>query len=163
MRAICAGDLMNGEVLTVPEDMPLPELARYLLDHEISGAPVVDGSGKVVGVVSLTDLVAASSDEEDGEDGYGAIGFYGQGWDDGEEEGDARPDLDDFEEAEWDELEVADIMTEKVFCVAEDAPVSEVASTMLRHHVHRLLVTRDGEAVGILSTSDLLGLLVDES
>ena len=155
MRAICASDLMNSEVLTVAEDLPVPELARFLLEHEISGAPVVDEGGKLVGVVSLTDIVVAGSEEEEGDEAPG-FGFYGQGWNAGD-----LPDLED--EAEWEELEVGDIMTEKIYSVAEDALVSEVASAMLRHHVHRLLVTRDGEAVGIISTSDLLGLLVDES
>jgi len=37
-----------------------------------------------------------------------------------------------------------------------------VASRMLDSHVHRLLVTRDGRPVGIITTSDLLGLLIDE-
>jgi CBS domain-containing protein len=165
---------MNAEVLTVPEDMALPDLARYLLEHEISGAPVVDRDGKVVGVVSLADIVAADADadadaEADRRPGETASsgGFYDRGWDDSDEEGHLvradLADLEDCEEAEWEELEVADIMTEEVYSVAEDAPVSEIASTMLRHHVHRLLVARDGQAVGIISTSDLLGLLVDES
>ena len=163
MRAICASDLMNGEVLTVLEDMTLPDLARYLLEHEISGAPVVDGDGQVVGVVSLTDLVAANSDAGEREERPEG-GFYDHGWDDAEDEGDlALADLESFEVAEWDELEVGDIMTEVIYSVAEDAPVSEIASTMLRHHVHRLLVARGGQAVGIISTSDLLGLLVNES
>ncbi len=174
MRAICATDLMNAEVLTVPEDMALPDLARYLLEHEISGAPVVDRDGKVVGVVSLTDIVAADSESDADADAdrrpgetASSGGFYDRGWDGGDEEGELiradLADLEDCEEADWDELEVADIMTEEVYSVAEDAPVSEIASTMLRHHVHRLLVARDGQAVGIISTSDLLGLLVDES
>jgi CBS domain-containing protein len=45
--------------------------------------------------------------------------------------------------------------------VAEDATVSEVARTMLEEHVHRLIVTRAEKVLGIISTSDLLGLLVD--
>lgn len=176
MRAICASDLMNSEVLTVPEDMALPDLARYLLEHEISGAPVVDRDGKVVGVVSLADIVAADADGDADADAdadrrtgetASAGGFYDRGWDDSDEEGELvradLADLEECEEAEWEDLEVADIMTGEVYSVAEDAPVSEIASTMLRHHVHRLLVARDGQAVGIISTSDLLGLLVDES
>jgi CBS domain-containing protein len=159
MRAICAGDLMNPEVLTVPEEMSVSEVAKYLVEHEISGAPVVGAAGKLIGVVSLVDIVVAGSEDEEGEEIAGA-GFYDQGWDDGEEEGPFQ--LDDLDEADWEELVVADIMTEAIYSVAEDASVSEVASTMLRHHVHRLVVTREEEVVGIISTSDLLGLLVDE-
>jgi CBS domain-containing protein len=46
--------------------------------------------------------------------------------------------------------------------VPEDATVSEVASLMLKGHLHRVLVTRGEKVLGIISTSDLLGLLVDE-
>ena len=49
-----------------------------------------------------------------------------------------------------------------VYTVSEDATVSEIASTMLDNHLHRVLVTRDGQPLGIISTSDLLGLLIDE-
>jgi CBS domain-containing protein len=48
-----------------------------------------------------------------------------------------------------------------VSAVSEDATVAEVATAMLNGHVHRLLVTREGSAVGLVSTSDLLGLLVE--
>ena len=58
---------------------------------------------------------------------------------------------------------VKDIMTPTVFSVGEDATVAEIASVMLRGHLHRLLVTRDERPVGIVSTSDLLGLMVEES
>ena len=57
---------------------------------------------------------------------------------------------------------MADIMTPAVYAVAEDATVSEVASMMLKEHLHRVLVTQGEKVVGIISTSDLLGLLIDE-
>ena len=53
-------------------------------------------------------------------------------------------------------------MTTEIQSVAEDATVSEVAMAMLKGHLHRLLVLRDGRVVGIISTSDLLGLLIDQ-
>jgi CBS domain-containing protein len=52
-----ARDIMTVEVLTVPPEMPLTQLATLLDDHDISGAPVTDRDGRVVGVVSATDLV----------------------------------------------------------------------------------------------------------
>ena len=53
-------------------------------------------------------------------------------------------------------------MTSDIRSVTEDATVPEVAQAMLQGHIHRLLVTREGQAVGIVSTSDLLGLLIHE-
>jgi CBS domain-containing protein len=52
-------------------------------------------------------------------------------------------------------------MTPSIFAVDEEMPVSRVAEKMIRSHLHRLLVTRRRKVVGILTTSDLLGLLVE--
>jgi CBS domain-containing protein len=53
-------------------------------------------------------------------------------------------------------------MTPEVYTVAEDTPVAELAETLVEEHVHRLLVLREEKVVGIVSTSDLLGLLIEE-
>lgn len=135
MRPITATDLMNPNVLLVRDDMSLSELAAFFMDQEISGAPVEDKGGNVVGVVSVVDIVRAASGDGPG----------------------GTPDGRKVED-----LVVADVMTPGVFAVSEDAEVSEIAATMIDHHLHRVLVTRDEEPVGIISTSDLLGLLIDE-
>jgi CBS domain-containing protein len=170
MRLITAADVMNPRVLTVREDMTVRELAHFLVDHDISGAPVVDEDGKLVGVVSVTDItLALAEDSEDGEEG-----------EDGEDEEDEEEDDDlpgDFFRHEWtqglsrekvaelqleDAIEVREIMTPEVHTVPEEMPIPDVAELMIGTHIHRLLVTREEKVVGILSTSDLLGLLVNE-
>jgi len=158
MRPITAADLMNPEVLTVPEDMTVRELARYLTDNEITGAPVENLSGKLTGVVSVVDIAAMASDTGNVRTDRSSPDFYVRGWEDkltAEEIRNFRVDNED--------LQVGEIMTPTVFSVGEDATVSEIASMMLRGHLHRLLVTRDERPVGIVSTSDLLGLMVEES
>jgi predicted transcriptional regulator len=148
MRPITAGDLMNPEILTVEADMTVRELAAFLVENEISGAPVQDDEGRIVGVVSLVDIAAVHSEGEDGEaDRTGSPFARGRA---------SEPDGDGGS----DSLMVADVMTPMVYSVTEDATVSEVASAMLKGHLHRVLVTREDRAVGIISTSDLLGLLV---
>jgi CBS domain-containing protein len=155
MRLITAADLMNPRVLTVREDLTLRELANVLVENEISGAPVEDRSGKLVGVVSLTDIAAALAEDEEEEDGERGDFFLSE-W-----RGDGMT-REEIEELDLDEAEmmVADIMTPEVFTVREDTPVSEIAEAMIQNHVHRILVTREDRVVGIISTSDLLGLLV---
>ena len=153
MRPITASDLMNPEVLTVRDDMSVRELASFLIENEISGAPVADAEGRLVGVVSLVDIAALASGE--GRRGGDGSGFFGPDWDDGLDE-------EDMEDLDQDGLRVADIMTPQVFSVSEDATVPEIASLMLKGHLHRLLVTREDRAIGIITTSDLLGLLVGE-
>lgn len=158
MRLITAADLMNPRVLTVREDLTVRELANVLVENEISGAPVEDRSGKLVGVVSLTDIAAAlaEDDEPDGESERGD--FFLSEW---EDDGMSREEIEELglDEAE---LTVVEIMTPEVFTVREDTPVSEIAEAMIQNHVHRILVTREDRVVGIISTSDLLGLLVEE-
>jgi CBS domain-containing protein len=153
MRPITASDLMNPEVLTVQTDMTVRELASFLIDNEISGAPVADAEGRLVGVVSLADIAAAATGEDrSGEDGSG---YFGHAWDDSLDE-------EDVEDLPLDGMHVANIMTPRIYSVKEDATVSEIASLLLKQHLHRLLVTREDRAVGIITTSDLLGLLVGE-
>ena len=123
MRPITAGDLMNPEILTVKEEMSVEEAAAFLTEHEITGAPVENSEGDLVGVISVVDIAAGS--------------FSGS-------------------------ASVAELMTPGIQSVPEEAMVSEVASLMLEDHLHRVLVIRDEQPVGIVSTSDLLGLLVDE-
>ena len=158
MRPITAADLMNPEVLSVPENMTVRELARFLTNNEITGAPVEDLNGKLIGVVSVVDIAVVASDGSNVRADRSSPDFYVRGWEDKistEEIRDFRVDDED--------LLVGEIMTPTVFSVAEDTSVSEVASTMLRGHLHRLLVTRDERPIGIVSTSDLLGLLVEEN
>lgn len=162
MRPIVASDLMTPDVLTVPHDMTVRELATFLVDNEISGAPVRGAKGNLIGVVSVVDVVRVTS-EEDGDSSLpddSEPDFYRRDeWADTLSEGEA-PDLEDLE----GELQVRDILTPVVYSVTEDATVDEIASLMLQHHLHRVLVkcSDDGRAVGIITTSDLLGLLVDE-
>ena len=114
---------MNPEILTVKEEMSVEEAAAFLTEHEITGAPVENSEGDLVGVISVVDIAAGS--------------FSGS-------------------------RSVAELMTDDIQSVPEEAMVSEVASLMLEDHLHRVLVVRDDQPVGIVSTSDLLGLLVDE-
>ena len=162
MRPITAADLMNPEVLTVPEDMTVRELATYLMDNEITGAPVVDREGRLVGVVSVVDIadVAAGEEEADdeGSEGSGGVDYFAQSWEVGLSD-EAREELE--LEDEQGEILVGEIMNPELYSVPEDATVAEVAMTMLKNHIHRLLVIEEGRAVGIITTSDLLGLLVE--
>lgn len=169
MRPITAADLMNPEVLTVPEDLSVRELAGFLLDNEITGAPVVDREGRLVGVVSVVDIAdAAAGEEEDDDEAPEAAGsasspgaFHAAGF--GEElSPEALEALGPFDDPAG-EMRVGEIMNPEFYSVREDAAVSEVATTMLNNHVHRLLVIEEGKVAGIITTSDLLGLLVDET
>ena len=59
MTGMIAADVMNTQVLAVRADMTVNELASFLIEHQITGAPVLDRCGRLVGVVSETDLAEA--------------------------------------------------------------------------------------------------------
>src|SRR4051812_18768908 len=115
MRPITASDLMNPRVLTVRQDMGLSELANFLVANEISGAPVEDGSGKLVGVVSLTDIAEVLANEDETEDGDRNTDYFASEWD----EGLSPEELEELP-ADATELTVAEIMTPDVYAVAEE-------------------------------------------
>jgi CBS domain-containing protein len=151
-----ARDVMTTPVIGVPPDMTLHELAAFLTDRQISGAPVLDASQHVVGVVSTTDLAQADVPYERLADGRSDPARDVHGWEDRLNAEDLRP----LHVEEGDVL-VRDIMTPAVYTVKEDTPVSVLARTMVSGRIHRLFVTGGGRVVGIVTSLDLLKLLFE--
>lgn len=158
MRNLTAKDIMTCDVLVVSADMTVHELAEFLTENMISGAPVVDEAGNLVGVVSLGDI--ARSDRR-----RAAIvrervesDYYLRGW---EEKLNAE-ELEDLHVEPGDDLLVRDIMTPLLYQVPEDMPIRDIADTMIGGRIHRLIVVRGSKVVGIVSTLDLLKAIRDE-
>jgi predicted transcriptional regulator len=149
-----AKDIMNPAVLVARTDMTVSELTTFLLENEISGAPVEDRDGTVVGVVSLTDVARASADGGELVRTRPRADFYGFG--------DEAPELQGLHVVEDDDALVAQIMTPAVYSVDTTTPLPVVARTMLESHVHRLLVTRNGRIAGIVTTTDLLRVVAEQ-
>lgn len=157
MRELVAKDVMNPEVISVRDDMTVADLAEFLVDNEISGAPVEDADGRLVGVVSLSDVARSLTDRDQAVRTHPEPDYYLQSWEDRFN----AEDLAGLRIAETNAT-VGEIMTPAILAVDEEMPVSKVAAKMIDSRVHRLLVTRDRKVTGILSTTDLLGLLVDD-
>ncbi|HEY8257441.1 MAG TPA: CBS domain-containing protein [Gemmatimonadales bacterium] len=121
-------ELMQRNVKTVRSDDSVAEAIVALADAHVSGMPVVDRAGKVVGVVSTTDVLAAEAESPDGVGG----------------------------EDDWQNTPVRDIMTPHPFSIAPGDDVREAARQMLYAEVHRLFVSEGGQVVGIISTSDIV-------
>lgn len=157
MRQLVARDVMNSEVVTVREDMTVEEVASLLKEREISGAPVEDAAGRLVGVVSVTDIALAAAEGGRLRGDISSPSFFVRGWED-------KADAEELAglHVENEDLLVREVMTPAIYSVPEDLPVGRVAETMIDGHVHRLLVTRGEQVVGIVTSSDLLGLLVED-
>jgi predicted transcriptional regulator len=152
MRSLTAKDIMNQHVVSVPADWTLEELAQFLIDKAISGAPVKDENGKLIGVVSLTDIVRHDSLAEMDLRADTPSDYYLHGW----ESHLAPEDLSSFHVEEKAQLTVRDLMTPIIFKVDENTPIYDVADVMLGGRIHRLLVTRGEQIVGIVTTMDML-------
>lgn len=146
-RELLAGDIMQSPVFTVSESTSLRDLQQLLSDYGISGAPVTDAAGHIVGVVSVRDLLERyASVERTPEDVHD---FY-----DGREE-----TAVDFELPDSAGDTVADVMTAEVHSVVRGATLAQVARKMLELRVHRILVLEGPHHVGLISTFDVLRAL----
>ena len=151
-----AKDLMSPDVMTVPDEMTTDDLARYLVEHEISGAPVVDDQGRLVGVVSMTDIGRSLAEPSDLEPS-GRSGFYS------DEPADLS--LEDLGQryVEARAVTVRDVMTPAIHQVAATASAADVARLMVDQHIHRVIVTEGKQPVGIITSLDLLKMIAGES
>ena len=149
-----AKDIMQTQVVTVSPDAPLHSTQRLFYEEGIHGAPVVDEQGRVVGMITSTDILRAATEAE--EEGVSDPGYF---LDDPEDSGGLLPlPLDNYQERLKD-ITVADFMTEGVVHVAPSTPISDLARTIRENRIHRLLVVENGTLRGIVSTFDLVTLL----
>jgi predicted transcriptional regulator len=144
-------DLMNPDIMTVADEMTTDELARYLVEREISGAPVVDSQGHLIGVVSMTDIGRKMAEPSE----LTSSNFYR---DDGMD-----LTLEDLGQRFVEEraVTVRDVMTPVIHKVPVTASVAEVARIMVEQHIHRLVVTEGSDPVGIITSMDLLKMVAD--
>ncbi|MCA9709371.1 MAG: CBS domain-containing protein [Myxococcales bacterium] len=137
-------DVMTTDVVAVAPDTSLDTVARQLSANRISGVPVVDASGRAVGVVSVTDLVDPKRKASQTR-GFPVFYRIEDGW--------ATPEVDD---AVIKAGRAEDVMTPMPFTIESDATLLQAAEAMVEHRVHRLLVTEDGALKGLISTIDVL-------
>jgi CBS domain-containing protein len=139
-------DVMTRNVISVKADEPIVKAARLMLQNRISGLPVVDASGKLVGIVTEGDFLRR-----------GEIGTQRR-----------RPKWLEFlvgpgrladEYVHAAGRKVGEIMTPDPYCVSEDDALETVVELMERRRVKRLPVMRGGQMVGIISRANLMHAL----
>lgn len=140
-----ASDIMTSDVIAVSPDASVTTLARLLLDNKISAVPVVDGDGRVVGIVSESDLLGRPSSRS-------LRGWWLRLFDE------ENPCLEELATAK--QLNARDVMTRQVVSVSSRMPMELIASLLHRLSLKRVPVVRDGKLVGIVSRADLLDALV---
>jgi CBS-domain-containing membrane protein len=142
---LTASDVMSRDVIVVPRKMSLRAAAHMLAQAHISGAPVVDDTGRCVGVLSVTDL----------------IHWLSQGDRTAKQrDSDLEPICSDWQVVDLDVVpadEVCHYMTADVVTALNGTPIGELAQKMLDARIHRIIVTdAEGRPIGIVSSTDIL-------
>lgn len=135
---------MHPNVICLAPDTTVREAEARLADRHVGGAPVVDADGRILGIVSQTDLARhVSRRVSEVEAGR----FY--------------TDEEDFQEiggqaTDLGTTPVEKVMSRQVWSVGRNDGVGSAAKLMREHRIHRVLVTEQERLVGILTSLDLL-------
>jgi len=140
-----ATDIMTKDVITVKNQTTIEELARLLIDHKISGVPVIDDDNKVIGIVTENDLIKKNKRFHIPTivrlfDAYFLL-------DSGKVEDEIKKMVAST---------VGEICTKKVVSISEETTLEEIATIMDEKHIHLLPVLKDNEVVGIVGKADVV-------
>ena len=148
---LTARDIMTREVITITDDATVKELARILSIHQISGVPVINDKGKLVGVVTESDLIYQTKKVHIPTvitilDSV----FYLE-----------NPDKLEDEMKKMAGIKVKDILTSKPVTVTEETQLDEIATIMAEKNVHTLPVVNQDILVGVIGKKDIIRTLID--
>ena len=139
-------EVMTSPVVTVSERAPFKEIVAVMIDHHISGVPVVDPDGRAIGIVTEADLVAKEA-------------YAG-----GAPRSPLRAVAGGLTARHRDELRAQarcafELMTPHLVVAEPGETVRVAARRMLEHRVKRLVVLDDGKPVGVVSRRDVIRVL----
>jgi CBS domain-containing protein len=134
-------DIMTRGVVSATAEMPLTEAIDLMVEREVSGVPVLDQTGAVIGMLTEGDLLRRAELETAGRRGWFDSIFGDSG-------------AADYVRTHG--RRVRDVMTSDPATIAYTAPLSEAVALMERRGFKRLPIVKDGVIAGILSRADLV-------
>jgi CBS domain-containing protein len=143
-----AHEIMSRQVITVGVEASVADAITTMLAHHVSGLPVVDSAGRLVGIVSEGDFIRRAEIGTGRKRGRWLTFLAGAD----------RAALDFAREHG---RKVGEIMTTNPVTIGEDAPLPEIVDIMEAHGIKRLPVMRDGKIVGMVTRADFLPAIVD--
>jgi CBS domain-containing protein len=148
---LSARDIMTTEVLSVSPETSITDLSKILEDRQVGGVPVVDGKGRLVGIITQSDLVERARDLELPP----AINildfhFYLQ-----------IPSHMIHRVEKMLGTTVGDCMTANPVTVTPDTSVAKIAGIMAKQKVHTLPVLEGGRIVGVVGKMDLVRAMAE--
>ncbi|MGO9358206.1 MAG: CBS domain-containing protein [Xanthobacteraceae bacterium] len=136
-------NFMTRQVVTVTPETSILDAARLMLDHKISGLPVVADGGRVVGIISEHDLLRGGNNHARRERSHWLRLMI------------ERTDLAN-EAARFQQRKVRDAMTPDPVTIAETASLEEAGRLLAEHDIKRLPVVRDDKLVGVIARADIV-------
>lgn len=138
--------IMSRNIISVAPDTGVAQIAALLSKHGISAVPVIDASGKLLGMVSEGDLLSPFSTSNQARRSW---------WLDILAEGETlAPEFVQY--VSLDHHMAADLMTRKVITATEDTSIAQVADLLIQKHIKRVPILRDGRVTGIISRADIV-------
>lgn len=137
---------MTGEVITVTPGTTVQQLAQMFSLNGISGAPVVDGEGQLLGVVTESDLIDQNKKLHIPTVVSILDSFFFL----------ENPDKMEQEMRKMAGATVADIYSSPAITVSEETPIDEIATLMSEKNIHTLPVVTDGQLKGIIGKKDII-------
>ena len=147
-----ARDIMTAEVLTVTPETSISELSKTLENRQFGGVPVVDEGGRLVGVITQSDLVERAREMEL-PPAINILDFH------------IYLQIPSHLIQRVEKMlgtTVGDCMTRNPVTVAPDTPVSQIAALMAKQKVHTIPVLKGGKIVGIIGKMDLVRAMAQE-
>jgi CBS domain-containing protein len=138
-----AHQIMSKPVITVAPDATILEAANIMLNRHVSGLPVVDATGKLVGIVSEGDFIHRAEIGTGRRRGRWLQFILGSG-----------RSASDFVHEHG--CKISEIMSRSPVTITEETPLADIADLMEKKNVKRLPVLRDNKLVGILTRTNLL-------
>src|SRR5882724_8303226 len=142
-RHMRAHQIMTRSVITIAPDATVLEAAKTMLQHNVSGLPVVDAAGQLVGIVSEGDFIRRSEIGTQRKRGRWLKFLLGAG-------------LTATDYVHEHGRKVSEVMTTDPLTITEDTTLEEIVQLMEKNNVKRLPVTRGEQIVGIVSRANLL-------
>ena len=142
-----AKDVMTSTVISVQPNATILQAARHMLQHHISGLPVIDKGGEIVGILSEGDFLRR---QETG------TGHKRSRW----LEFLMGPGRLAVEYSHSHGSKVSEVMTTNVYTVTEDAPLEDIVELMERRRIKRVPVMRGKKVVGMVTRSNLMHAMV---
>lgn len=141
-----ASEIMTRDVITVSLETSVQQLAQILASNGISGAPVVDRDGLLLGIVTESDLIDQNKKVHIPTVVSILDSFFFL----------ENPDKMEQEMRKMAGATVADIYSSPAFSVSEDTPIDEIATIMSEKNIHSLPVVTGGQIRGIIGKKDII-------